>query len=72
MQDECAGYYVSERTETPVSVVKYGDLYGELFERNVEVRLLNYLWDLGRAVQKSTLNWSLCRMGNAIPEKRCK
>ena len=66
--DEAAGFYVSEQTEVPISVTKYDNLYDELFKRNVEVRILNYLWDLGRAVQKSSLHWSLCRMANAIPE----
>ena len=62
-QDDCAGYYVSEHTQTPLSVTRCGNLFGELFKRDVEVRLLNNLWNLGDAVQKSTLNWSLCRMG---------
>ena len=65
--DACAVYYVSEKTETPVSVVKTNGLFNELFQRNVEVRLLSHLWDLGRAVQQSSLNWSLCRMRNAAP-----
>lgn len=67
LQDEAAGYYVSERTETPLSVTRLDDLFGELFQRNVEVRLLDELWTLGRAVQQSTLRWSLCRMRNAKP-----
>jgi len=65
--DAGAGYYVSEQTEIPISVTKYNDLLGELFKRNIEVRILNNLWELGEAVQKSTLNWSLCRMINAQP-----
>jgi len=67
LQDEVAGFYVSEQTETPISVTKYTDLYAELFIRNVEVRILENLWQLGKAVQASTLNWSLCRMANAKP-----
>jgi len=68
LQDECAGYYVSEQTEIPIAVTKYENLYDELFKRNVEVRILSNLWELGRAVQKSSLNWSLCRMANADRE----
>ena len=68
LQDEQAGYYVSEHTEIPISVTKYENLYQELFKRNIEVRLLNNLWDLSRAVQKSSLYLSLCRMANANPE----
>ena len=66
--DDIAGFYVSDRTEIPISVVKYENLYEELFRRNVEVRILNNLWELGETVQKSTLKWSLCRMANAIPK----
>ena len=65
--DDAAGYFVSEQTETPISVIKCDDLFGELFKRNVEVRILNNLWQLGEAVKESTLNWSLCRMINAQP-----
>ena len=67
LQDDIAGYYVSEQIEIPVNITKIEDLFEALFERDVEVRLLLNLWDLGYAVQKSTLNWSLCRMRNAAP-----
>jgi len=70
LQDKSAGFFVSERTEEPISVTKYDDLYNELFNRNVEVRVMGYLWDLGRSVQKSSLHWSLCRMANALPENK--
>jgi hypothetical protein len=66
--DDAAGYYVSEQTEQYISVTKIDDLFGELFKRNIEVRILNNLWQLGEAVKKSALNWSLCRMVNAKPE----
>lgn len=62
------GFYVSEQTEIPISVAKYEDLYDELFKRDVEVRILDNLWELGEAVKKSSLTWSLCRMGNAKPK----
>lgn len=63
-----AGFYVSEQTERPISVTKYENLYEELFKRNVEVRILNNLWELGEAVRNSSLTYSLCRMGNAKPK----
>ena len=66
--DDAAGYYVSEETEQYISVTKIDDLFGELFKRNIEVRILNNLWQLGEAVKESTLNWSLCRMINAQPK----
>jgi len=67
LQDKCAGFYVSEKTEKPVSVTQVDDLFAALFSKNVEIRLLSHLWPLGDAVQKSTLYWSLCRMRNALP-----
>jgi len=67
LQDQCAGYYVSTQTETPVSKIKMDNLFEELFARGVEVKLLNDLWFLSDKVKQSTLNWSLCRMRNAKP-----
>ena len=66
--DERAGFYVSDQTENPVSVTKYEDLFDELFKRDIEVRILNNLWGLVEAVEKSSLHLSLCRMGNAKPK----
>ena len=67
--DNQAGFYVSEQIEIPISVTKYENLYEELFKRNVEVRILKNLWELGESVQNSTLTWSLCRMVNSIPKE---
>ena len=69
LQDEIAGYFVSENTETPISVEKYDNLYLELFKRNVEIRILNNIRDLSETLKKSSLNWSLCRMINAKPKE---
>ena len=66
--NDCAGFYVSDKIETPISVTKYESLYDELFKRDVEVRILSNLWALGEAVQRSSLQWSLCRMRNARPK----
>jgi hypothetical protein len=52
----------------PFSIIKYENLYEELFKRNVEVKILNNLWELGEAIKKSSLQWSLCRMVNAKPK----
>ena len=67
--DEQAGFYVSDKTETPIDVTEHDDLYAALFKRGVEVRILDSLWELGDAVQKSSLKWSLCRMRNAKPRQ---
>ena len=67
LQDACAGYYVSEQTETPIGKLQVDDLFGALFERGVEVRLVNNLWALADAVKQSTLHYSICDMANAQP-----
>jgi hypothetical protein len=61
------GFYVSEQTETPITMAACPDLYAELFRRGAEVRLLDNLWPLANAVKDSSLMYSLCRMANAIP-----
>jgi len=65
LQDEIAGYYVSEQTEVPVGKTQIDDLFGEIFKRDIEIRVINNLWLLAEAVKKSTLNYSICRMANA-------
>lgn len=65
LQDEVAGYYISESPQTPIGVAVVTDLFDELFKRQVEVRLLPDLIDLSQRVKASTLNWSLCRMVHA-------
>lgn len=73
LQDAAAGYYVSREVQRPVAVHVCTDLLGELVRRGVEVRLTDRLWDMAEAVQRSSLNWSLCRMANAQPpEERAK
>lgn len=63
--DEVAGFYVSDKTEVPIAVVKYDNLFEEHFKRNTEIRMVDNLWHFGEKVKKSSLQWSLCRMGYA-------
>jgi hypothetical protein len=67
LQDDIAGYYVAKTAQYPKEKYILTDLFDELFKRNVEVRIVDNLWDIADAVKASTLNWSLCRMGNAQP-----
>ncbi len=64
LQDEIAGYYVSTTTQIPIAKYRINDLFSELIKRNVEIRIVDNLWDIADAVKESTLNWSLCRMAN--------
>lgn len=71
-QDEGAGYYTSEVTQHPIAKVAIHNLFGELFARHVELRLVDSLWDLHDAIQKTSFNWSMCRMRNAAPRRIAK
>ena len=66
--DDCASFYVSDKTEIPVSVIKYNDLFNELFIRNIEIRIVDNLWGLAEAIKKTSLHLSMCRMVNAKPK----
>lgn len=66
LQDAAAGYYVSTGTQVPIARHVCRDLPEALFSRGVELRIAAHLWDLAAAVQQSSLEWSLCRMKNAV------
>lgn len=65
LQDEIAGYYVSKTPQKPIAKYQIDDLFEELTVRNIEIRITDNLWKIADEVRSSTLNWSLCRMGNA-------
>jgi len=66
--DECAGYYVSYHQLNPISVRRVENPFSELVNNpDIELRILPSLWSLADSVVKSSLNYSLIRMKNAIP-----
>lgn len=69
LQDDIAGYYVSTKSEIPIRVTKIENLFQAIFQRNVELRIVPSLWSLRDEIIKSTLGYSMCRMGNAIPRE---
>ncbi|MGM0877336.1 MAG: DUF6886 family protein [Bacillota bacterium] len=68
LQDRNAGYFVSEKTQVPINKIVIDDLFGELIKRNVEVRIIDNLWDLSEKIKNTSFDWSMCRMDFA--EKR--
>ena len=64
--DECAGYYISYKPVIPLSVTPVNDIMAELFSRNIELRFTPSLIKLADAVSKSSLNFSIIRMRNAV------
>ena len=69
LQDQNAGYYVSETTQFPIAKFEVENLFEELFKRNVELRVVDNLWDIHDEIQKTSFNWSMCRMRFAQPRK---
>jgi len=69
LQDENAGYYVSKEFQVPINKLQISDLFFELYKRNVEVRILNNLWDISDEIKTTSLNWSMCRMCFAKPRE---
>lgn len=65
LQDNIAGYYISKVEQIPIKTYVVSDLFQALFDRNVELRIVDNLWDISDKIQKTSLNWSMCRMGNA-------
>ncbi len=67
LQDENAGYYVSETTQTPIAKFEVVDLLQEQIKRNVELRCVDNLWGIYDDMQKTAFNWFMCRMHFAQP-----
>ena len=64
--DECAGYYISYKPEIPTKVSPVNDIMAGLLSRNIELRFTPSLIKLADDVVKSSLNFSIIRMRNAI------
>ena len=65
LQDSIAGYYIAKTPQRPIAIFKTKNLFNELFERNVELRIVDNLWKISEEIKQITLNWSLCKMGFA-------
>ncbi|MFJ7826495.1 DUF6886 family protein [Psychrobacillus sp. NPDC096623] len=69
LQDRAAGYFVSESTQVPINKMMINDLFAELIKRNVELRIIDNLWDLTEKIKKTSFDWSMCRMDFAEKKK---
>ena len=66
LQDEPAGYYVSESTQLPTAKLRVDDLFDELFRRGCELRFVDNLNPIAKKIKYTSLDWSLIRMRNAL------
>lgn len=69
LQDASAGYYVAKTRQIPIAKHTITDLFSELIRRDVELHVVENLWDIADRVKRSTLDWSLCRMAFAKPRE---
>ena len=69
LQDEAAGYYVSQKTQKPIDKIVIHNILDELMKRNVEVRIVPSLESISNKVRQSKLDWSLCKMKYAKHHK---
>lgn len=70
LQDAVAGYYVATKKQIPLATFELSDLFSELMKRNVEIRIVDNLWNFADRVKTSSLYWSLCRMAYAQPRTK--
>jgi hypothetical protein len=64
--DEGAGYYISYKPVKPVSVKQITDLTAEINKTTAELRILPSIKALANEISKSTLQFSVIRMRNAV------
>ena len=62
-----AGYYHSQRPETPIAVETIAHPLEHLLAEGVEVRLTPALWDIRERILRSSLGFSFARMNHAAP-----
>lgn len=65
--DISAGYHVSQEAVIPLSVREISDPLQEIAESGYELRLVPNLWPVYDGVTRSSLDYSIIRMRNALP-----
>lgn len=65
LQDQAAGYYVSEQIQKPIGIAPIDDIWIEMLKYPVEVKVCTSLLTLANEVSQSTLRFSCIRMQKA-------
>lgn len=63
-----AGYYISTRSVEPLNVERIDDLIGAIISQGIELRVTPFLQPLKEFIIKSSINFSMIRMRNALME----
>lgn len=69
LQDENAGYYVSEVAQVPIGKREVKDVVFELLSRGAELRVVDNLWEIHDSIQETSFHWSICRFRFAQPRE---
>ena len=64
--DASAGYYISRHAVIPLGVREIREPASEIMQRGYEIRYVPDLWPIRDGVAKSTLDYSIIRMRNAV------
>ena len=64
--DASAGYYVSRHAVIPLGVREIRESAAEIMRGGYEIRYVPDLWPIRDRVARSTLNYSIIRMRNAV------
>jgi hypothetical protein len=67
LADRSAGYWIARRPVAPINVTEVVDCLAEIGKCGAELRICDALWPLHDAVVRSTLDYSIIRMRNALP-----
>lgn len=65
--DASAGYYVAQESVIPLSVRQLRNPLEEIDSHGYELRLVPDLWPIRDAIMRSSLDYSIIRMRNALP-----
>jgi Family of unknown function (DUF6886) len=67
--DVHAGHYISRQSVAPGAIRKIANPLAEMLQHDVELRVVQDLLALHKAVAKSTLSFSSTRLRNASPQR---
>jgi hypothetical protein len=67
LADRSAGYWIARSPMAPINVTEVVDCLAEIGKCGAELRICDRLWPLYDVVVRSTLDYSIIRMRNALP-----
>lgn len=69
LQDDIAGYYISEEEEIPQRMMKVSNLLAVLQEKGIDIKFYPEIVSVSQEIRESTFNWSCIRMKYALSKE---